>query len=301
MAQTKSQTKTPLLFILTILVGLFSISTNAFSDVEKAKESFNKGLEYVKANDNASALLAFDLCLKEDPTYIDAYINRGTIYFLEKKYDQALSNFKSATEKDNKNVDAFTNLGKVQYTLQKYAEAELSFKSAIALKEDADTYKELGKVYYKKKDDEAVIATFNKSHELGGGDHLTHYMLGKAYQNLNKNVDAIRELKKSASLQSDYYLAHSTLGQIYLEQENFTQAAAAFKDAMNSKSKNKYRAAYNYAIAVEYSDDKNYEVNIANWKNYIKLAKNNPKAKNLQTAQDHVKELEEAFKNSKLQ
>ncbi len=301
MAQTKKQTVSPWLIIVAVLVGLFSFTSNGFADTEVAKESFNKGLELEKANDTKSALLAYQLCIKEDPKFIDAYINMGTIYFSQKNYDKALSNFKTATEQDKTNVDAFTNLGKVQYKLKKYAEAELSFKSSIALKEDAGTYKELGKVYYKKNNHAEVIAAFNKCHELGGGDHITQYMLGKSYKNSGKIADAIKALKKSASLRSDYYLAHSTLGQIYLSQEKYSSAASSFKKAMKSKTKKKYRAAYNYAIAVETSDPENYSVNIANWQSYIKMAKGKPKAKNIATAEQHVKDLKEAFEQSKLQ
>lgn len=305
MAKTKKQVASPLLFILTVLIALLSFTMNGFADAEKdntAKEAYNQGIEYKKTDDKVGALTSFKLCIKEDPNYIDAYIQIGSIQFSDKNYDEALSAFKTATEKDSKSFDAFSNLGKVQYKLKKYAEAELSFKSAIALKEDAGSYKELGKVYYKKKNNAEVITTFNKSHELGGGDHLTYYMLGKAYKSTGKSVDAIKALKKSASIKPDYYLAHSTLGQIYLNKENYSKAASAFKKAMKAKSKKRYRAAYNYAIAVEYSDDKNYAVNITNWQKFIKMAKGNPNAKaEIESAQSHVKELQDAKEEAELQ
>ena len=302
MAQNNKQTASPLIFILTVLIALLSFTASSFADAAKAKEAFNQGLEFEKANNKMGAIASYQLCIKEDPNYIDAYINLGTINFVNRNYDAALSNFKTATEKDSKSFDAFTNLGKVQYKLKKYAEAELSFKSALSLKEDAGAYKELGKVYYKKKNYAEVIAAFNKSHELGGGDQLTYYMLGKAYKNSGKKAEAIKALKKSASIKPDYYLAHSTLGQIYLNDGKYTAAAAAFKKAMKSKSKRRYRAAYNYAIAIETSDPESYAVNIANWQKFIKMAKGNPGAKNdISTAQAHVKDLQAALEKSKLQ
>ena len=302
MAQKKRNLFSPLMLILTILLFVFSVNLTVLADTEAAKVAFNKGLEFEKANNNVAALASYQLCLKEDPSYIDAYINIGTMKFAEKKYDDALTNFKAATEKDSKNVDAFTNLGKVQYKLKKYAEAEASFKSSIALKEDAGTYKELGKVYYKKKNYPEVINAFTKSHSLGGGDHITQYMLGKAYQKTGKKADAIKALKKSASIKSDYYLAHSTLGGIYASDDKNTAAAAAYKKAMNTTYKKRYNAAYNYAVQIETADPENYKVNIANWQKFIKMAKGKPNAKNqLATATGHVKELQEALEESKLQ
>ena len=164
---TKKQISSPLLIIIAVLVGLVGFASNGVADTEsetKAKEAFNKGQAQKEAGDLTTAILSYKMCIKEDPNFVDAYINLGTIQFQQQKYDEALSTFKTATEKDNKSVEAFKNLGKVEYTLQKFAEAEASFKSAIALKPEAETYKDLGKVYNKKNNNAEAISAFNKCH-----------------------------------------------------------------------------------------------------------------------------------------
>ena len=122
----------------------------------------------------------------------------------------------------------------------------------------------------------------------------------KAYEDSNK-LEAIKAFKKSASLKPDFYSAHSSLGTIYLNDAKYKEAAESFKQAMGIKSKSAFRAAYNYAIAVETSDPENYDTNIANWNKYIKMAKGNPKAKNIATAEQHVKDLMAAKEQANLQ
>ena len=64
----------------------------------------------------------------------------------------------------------------------------------------------------------------------------------------------------------------------------------------------KFRAAYNYAVAVEQSNPEKYSTNIANWETFIKVGKSYPKAKkDVAVAQEHVKELKDALEKSNLQ
>lgn len=309
MAQKRKHKVSPILIFGILFVALFAFSANSFADTESdtnkenaASEAYNKGIEFNKAGDKMGALASFKLCIKEDPNYADAYFQIGTMSYADKNYDDALSNFKIATEKDPKNLEAFTNLGKVQAKLKRYAEAEQSLKSALAISDDAQTHKELGNIYYKKKTYNDAITSYNKCHELGGGDHVTYYKLGKAYKTGGKKVEAIKALKKSVSIKGDYYHSLSTLGQIYANDNNQAKAAASYKKAMNTKYKKRYNAAFNYAIAIETSDPENYAANIDNWKNFVKMAKGKTSAKDqVASAKAHIKELEDAAESAKLQ
>lgn len=299
MAQIKKQVASPLILLLVMFFSIVLVSS-IFADTEKAKESFNKGLEYEKNGDKTAAMTAYRACVKEDPNYVDAYINMGSIHFANKEYEKALEMFKTASEKDPKNVDAFSNLGKVQYILRRYAEAEASFKSAIALSPSAELYENLGKVYYKKKNYKEVIDAFTKCHEAGGGDHITYYYLGRAYEKTGNTSQAKIAFNSSIKKKNNYN-AHYALGSMYLSEEKFQNAASAFKAALKS-SPTKYRAAYNYAIAVESGDPENYTENIKNWEDFIRIAKKNPKARqDVTVAEQHVKELKDAQEKANLQ
>ena len=301
MFRPKRQVSSPLIFILSVVLLTFVLSSISFADATKSKEHFNKGVTLEKAGNLQGALKEYKSSIAEDPSYIDAYINKGNIHFKLKQYNDALRSFKSATEKDPKNVSAFKNLSLVQSKMKRYTDAVASLNTAIGVKASADLYAELGKIYYRQKNHKQVVATLDKCHQMGGGSHLSYFMLGKAYNSLKQSSKAITALNKSVSLKSKNYNALSALGQIYLGQGKYRKAATNFKKAMRVNSK-KYRASYNYAIAVESADPENYSVNIQNWEKFIRIAKSNPKAKKeVSQARDHVKELKEANESASLQ
>lgn len=300
MTKAKKQLFSPLL-LFTVLATVLVSSVGVFAQGQTAKEMFNEGLNKEKEGDLEGAILAYKSAIKTDENYVDAYLNLGSAYFKNRNFNEALDAFKSATEKDSKNVDAFANLAKVQYVLKRYAEAENSFKTAIGINPTTELYEGLGKVYYKKKNYKEVIDALNKCHELGGGSDLTYYMLGKSHQKTDNTSAAITALNKSISMNSDNYNSYSTLGQIYLSQEKYSQAAGSFQNAMNANPKN-YRAAYNFAVAKESASPESYSDNIKHWEAFIRVAKNNPKAKrDVEIAQKHVEELRDAAEQAGLQ
>jgi tetratricopeptide (TPR) repeat protein len=168
---------------------------------------------------------------------------------------------------------------------------------------DASLYKDLGKIQFAKRDYEETIKSLGKCHELGGGDHATQYMLGKSYQKLEKNGEAVAAFEKSVQLQKKNYNACFALGQVYLSQGKYLNAANYFDQALKA-SPTKHLAAYNYAVAVESNNPEDFAKNIEAWEKFVRLAKNNPKAKagqELAEAENHLKELREALKQKELQ
>ena len=84
--------------------------------------------------------------------------------------------------------------------------------------------------------------------------------------------------------------------------EKFRQAASEFKAAENTDAKRAYKAAYNYAVAMQSDSPEAHDANIANWERFIQLGKKNPKAKSdVAMAEDHVKALKEAKDEADMQ
>lgn len=287
-----------------IIVVLWSLIMGgaAFGATEKAKENYNKGIEYKKAGNLDAAVIVFTAARSEDPEYIDAWIQLGACYYGLKEYQKALESFTKATEKAPQNSEAFANLGRVQMKLKKYEKAQAALQTAVSLApDDAAVQKELCKAFYYGGDYQKTIDAAAKLHEAGGGDHISWFMIGKGYQKTNRSAKAIPALKKSIKFKADYYNAHSALGSIYLSQGKYKSAASSFKAALKAKP-TAYLASYNYAVAVESGDSKEYATNIKVWEGFIKMAKKNPKAKSrVAEAQQHVKELKDAQEKANLQ
>ncbi|MDX9858216.1 MAG: tetratricopeptide repeat protein [candidate division Zixibacteria bacterium] len=289
------------LAVIAVFAALFvAPSGQAAVDTLKAKEMLNAGIKATQEGKSEEAILAYQSAIQFDPNFADAYMNLGAIYFEQKQYEEALEQFRKAAEKNPKSADAFANMGRVDYTLRRYPEAIDAFQKAIANNgQDGSLYRDLGKAYYQNKDEANAVTALEKCHSLNAGDYLTYLMVGRSYDKLGQDAKAVEALNKSIQLE-DNYSAHFALGQIYMGQEKYTQAGAAFKKALAADGK-KYLAAYNYASAMEFADPENYDRNITNWESFIRLAKNNPKAKSeVAQAEAHVKELRDALEHAKL-
>lgn len=288
---------------LAVLCGAVALAGSATAQVDtaQAKEAYNEGIKASQAGKLDEAALQYRAAIKYNPDYADAHLNLGAVLFERKEYDQALESFEKAVSLSPKNVDALANLGRVEYVLKRYDAAAQAFQKAIEIDpKNADLYKELGKTYYYQNDYANTLQTLDKYHGLGGSDWQTHYMVGKSYEKTNREDLAIDALKKSTAVENNYY-AQFTLGQILMGQEKYAQAASAFKAAL-AADKSKYLASYNYASAMEYSDPENYQKNVGIWEDFVRLAKNNPKAKRqVAQAQEHIKQLREALEAANLQ
>jgi superkiller protein 3 len=298
MVSKKPLSQFAIALIIGLLVGLFIPVNPALSaDTEKAKEHFNTALQLQKDGYDSLAVDEYEFALKEDPEFVDAYINLGSIYFEWNKYSEAEANFKKATEVAADNPDAWANLGRTYYKEKKYMESEECYKTAVSLKKDYhEVYKDLGLLFFVQKNWPALVEYMQQFTRNVANDYLAFYLLGKGYQKLKKYPEAIEALNKSIELKGDYFNSYSTLGQIYQSQEKHRQAYQMFQQAVKVKPDN-YRAHYNLAISYEtvYQDDKDkIDQVIAYWEKFLKVAKTNPKAKELiPSTQSHIEDLRE--------
>lgn len=270
---------------------------------EQAKKHFNRALELTgeAASDKLKAtemLAEYDLCLKLDPNFVDAYTNLGAYHFTKKNYAQAEKNFKKALELDATDTTVYDNLGKTYTALHKYPEAQQAFESGVSADAAyAGGQKELGKLLYKQKKYKEAIAWLDKYNIQVTDDYYSHYLAGKAHKNLKDNTTALKEFRKTLKLKKNYANAHNGMGQIYLAQEKFGKAIAAYRQSVKYNPKG-YRAFYNLAIAIQSSDPDDLEGSIAAWKRALKVAKKIPKAKDIaKTAASQIKELEKQKTN----
>ncbi|RKX21021.1 MAG: hypothetical protein DRP51_04865 [Candidatus Zixiibacteriota bacterium] len=131
---------------------------------------------------------------------------------------------------------------------------------------------------------------------------MPYYLMGKGYQKLKKFNDAIANYKKSISLNPEYYNSHNSLGQVYQAQEKFDKAYQSFKKAGQLKP-GKYLAFYNMAWSYQMMNTdaegniSNVDKVISHWNQFLKSAKNNPKAKryieNVESTINDLKEYKE--------
>ena len=112
-----------------------------------ASAAFIAGVFNARTNQKALAVNLFDECIRNDYTYMPAYIEKGLVYFDSKQYRQALDVFSFAATVNHLYPDAYYYMGRCYELMNSKDSAAFYFKQSLALdKESPETKAALNRV-----------------------------------------------------------------------------------------------------------------------------------------------------------
>ncbi len=94
---------------------------------------FIKGLYYSNINNKEKALEAFDECIKNDYTFLEAYIEKGLLLYDLQNYAEALKVFERAIQVSNTFAEAYYQAGRCLEALGNKEEAKLYYQKTLGL------------------------------------------------------------------------------------------------------------------------------------------------------------------------
>jgi tetratricopeptide (TPR) repeat protein len=97
---------------------------------------FLKGLYYSETGQHEQAIAQFDEVIRRDWKLTDAYIEKGLIYFHQKKFDEALKVFTLSATVSNTNADSYYWIGRCHEKKGQPKEAIANYERALALDEN---------------------------------------------------------------------------------------------------------------------------------------------------------------------
>jgi tetratricopeptide (TPR) repeat protein len=92
---------------------------------------YKKGISHMSDDKMEDAIRDFDLALRLDPTYVDAWIKKGYAHFHLDEFTTAVSCYDKALEIDVNNAEAWNLKGLAFYRLKNYEKAILACENAI--------------------------------------------------------------------------------------------------------------------------------------------------------------------------
>lgn len=95
--------------------------------------AFILGVYYARTHKSAEAIKYFDECIAYSYTYMEAYIEKGLIYFDAKQYDKALQVFQFASTVNNLYADAYYYQARCYEMMNKKDSAVMNFKQAFQI------------------------------------------------------------------------------------------------------------------------------------------------------------------------
>lgn len=106
------------------------IKTNT-PEIEKA--FYSRGLYFKATGNNSEALKNFDAAIKSNYNFMDAYLDKGELYFIQKKYDDAQKTFELALKVAPANAIFYFWLAKCQEARGFNTEAKANYLRAYGL------------------------------------------------------------------------------------------------------------------------------------------------------------------------
>ncbi len=182
-----------------------TVSPAAIENSAKAKEHFQKGMEYSRSNKTDLAILEYRKALEFDSDLSLAYVNLGMSYIQKKDFNTAINELKKAIQKEPGLKVAHFNLWWAYRQLGNYDEGIAELKKVLATDPgDSNAYQNLGDSYLsdKKMIPEAIdaylqgVAKNNKSVTL-------RQKLGKAYELSGQWNKAAEQFQQAIDLDKD--------------------------------------------------------------------------------------------------
>lgn len=101
-----------------------------------------KGIYYTKNKNSTKALEQFNQIIREDYSYLDAYIEKGLVYYDAGKYAEAWNVFNKSTEVSNKFADGYYWMARAEEKMNKKQDAIDNFKRSLALDQNLNEARE---------------------------------------------------------------------------------------------------------------------------------------------------------------
>jgi tetratricopeptide (TPR) repeat protein len=146
-------------------------------------ELVNLSADYAEGGDLDRAIAQLNEALRLDPSFAEAYTQRGVFYTMKNDYDRAMSDFTAAVRMDPSLADAYMNRGNIYNSQGDTDLARADYDTAIRLRPDyAPLYYSRDTLYEKQKDFDRARADFEYALMLDSGFSFARKSLKRLQQ-----------------------------------------------------------------------------------------------------------------------
>ncbi len=268
----------------------------------------------------------YDLAIRTDPQYVDAYLERATFNLVRHNFQAALPDLQQAArltpdsalvqiglaeaylEQDNypkalaaaqkaNSIDltmlaSYFYLGEAYVANDKYSEAMKPLQTYLIYEpEDGAALAELGQAYAKTGDYRDAIEVLSSAVQYDPNQVQAYVYLGTAYLEMDNLAGAQVNFEKAISFFPDSFDANIGMTEIYYRKGTY---GSAYLQAETSKAKAKTDAETALAIywrALSQEGRQSYSDAIRDWRTLLAMPADDMTADMRQTAQAHLKQL----------
>lgn len=212
--------------LLSVLLPIFLFAQPAYIFHEK-------GVKLLNAGKYADAIVQFDLAIKTDAYFFEAYLDRGRANMQLGKNDLAMADFVKTTELNKEYAPGFYYKAKLNAQLGNDALAITDYSNAIKLNaNDCEYYVNRGMLYVKTKQTPLALNDFNKAIALDDKNAEVFFQRGILFRDMNKPTEALADFSKAIALVPTMGKAYFEQGKVHASQKKYDLAVAEYSKAI---------------------------------------------------------------------
>lgn len=169
-------------------------------EVIKSRKVYNAAIALGDVNvENKSyekALKNYERAIIIDSSDALGYIKKGTVLYLQQKFEDSLASFMDATDRDPYSYEAWNNIGNCYSELKETKDGIEAYEKALEIKPDYfKANYNLGFTLLKSKKPEKASKCLEKALDIDPEDFSARYYLANALIELNRLSEAVNQLK----------------------------------------------------------------------------------------------------------
>ncbi len=267
---------------------LFLLFVSIFSFAQTSAELFELGMTYHQ-NNPEKAIKFYTKSITKDPYHVDAYFNRGLLYFQGEEFEKAQSDFQNTVKISPKDAEAYENLANSSFILNQFVQAKKFYDKAILLNpyssdlylnravcksilknKDAnedflkaieinprniDALRSYADFLFENNEKKKALINYKKALSINPKDALTHNNKGKVNWSLEMKEEALRDFTQAINLENnDQFLINR--GLLYMEIDN---PSAAISDLYAATQMNPNNMTAFNALGFIYLKQKDFD------------------------------------------
>jgi protein O-GlcNAc transferase len=203
------------------------------NDVERAKVTFFKGIDFLDRQDFPNAEKLFVDTLGITPRSIPTLNNLAIAQYQQNKIRDASQTAKRALEIDPKNIEAYLMLSDCLQKQEKYEDALIACEQLIAIDPTIpEAHCTLGVLLGRLGKHLEAINSFDRALALQPQSVSAFLNRGKSLSNLKRYEDAIASYDRALVLKHDLAEAHLGRGNLFFDRGIYAEALPAFDKAI---------------------------------------------------------------------
>jgi len=190
---------------LSLLEGKYLVAMDYYSRVQETEpRNIEALLQIAYALDTEGkpeeAIKSYRQVIELDPRLYSSYEYFGSFYFDHGRYQEAENQYKKALEIAPGRPDAYANLGGVLLAEQKFREAVEALQASLKIKENPQSFNNLGAAYAFLKQDDLAAQNYRRATTLQPGMTLYWINLGDSERRLGHSEEAKSSYEKARDL-----------------------------------------------------------------------------------------------------